>query len=99
MSAWKAVITCLSNRAASVSDVGEKLPLVRNGKIWMKMSATDEAVVKRLGAEVIQSQGIEVDCPVSGGCHRTETGHNNIFAGCDRLTFEMILPLLNKTGR
>ena len=99
MSACEAVITCLSNPAASVSDVGEKLPLVRNGKIWMKMSATDEAEVKRLGAEVIQSQGKAVDCPVSGGCHRAETGHSSIFAGCDRLTFEMILPLINKMGR
>ena len=99
MSACKAVITCLPNPAASVSDVGEKLPLVRNGKIWMKMLVTDEAELKRLGAEVIQSQGKAVDCPVSGGCHRAETGHSSIFAGCYRLTFEMILPLLNKTGR
>ena len=99
MRACEAVITYLSNPAASVSDMGEKLPFIRNVKIWMKMSATDEAVVKRLGAEVIQSQGIEVDCPVSGGCHRAETGHSSIFAGCDRLTFEIILPLLNKMGR
>ena len=42
------------------------------------MLATDEAGLKRLGAEVIQSQGKAVDCPVSGVCHRAETGHISI---------------------
>ena len=69
MSVCEAVITCLSNPAASVSDVREKLPFAVNGKIWMKMLVTDEAELKRLGAEVIQSQGKAVDCPVSGVCH------------------------------
>lgn len=87
MSACEAAITCLSNPAASVSDGGEKLPFVRNGKIWMKMLATDEAELKRLGAKVIQSQGKAVDCQVSGGCNRAETEHIGILAGCDRLTF------------
>ena len=74
----KQVITYLSNPAASVSDVREKLPFAVNGKIWMKMLVTDEAELKRLGAEVIQSQGKAVDCPVSGVCHREETGHISI---------------------
>ena len=55
MSVCEAVITCLSNPAASVSDVREKLPFAVNGKIWMKMLVTDEAELKRLGAVVIQS--------------------------------------------
>ncbi len=99
MNACEAVITCLPSPAASDSVVLEMLPLVRNGKIWMEMSTTDEAEVKRLGAEVIQSQGKAVDCPVSGGCHRAETGNISIFAGCDRSTFEIILALLRKMGR
>ena len=40
-----------------------------------------------------------MDCPVSGGCHRADTGNISIFAGCDRPTFESILPLLTKMGR
>jgi 3-hydroxyisobutyrate dehydrogenase len=40
-----------------------------------------------------------VDCPVSGGCHRADTGNISIFAGCERETFEYILPLLKKMGR
>ena len=65
----------------------------------MEMSTTDEAEVKRLGAKVIEAGGLAADCPVSGGCHRAATGNISIFAGCDRRTFETILPLLTKMGR
>ena len=99
MNACEAVITCLPSPAASDSVMRKMLPYVRDGKIWMEMSTTDEAEVKRLAAEVIKSQGKAVDCPVSGGCHRAETGNISIFAGCDRATFEAILPLLIKMGR
>ncbi|MEL6172166.1 MAG: NAD-binding protein, partial [Pseudomonadota bacterium] len=47
----------------------------------------------------IERGGAAVDCPVSGGCHRADTGNISIFAGCDRETFETILPLLTKMGR
>ena len=40
-----------------------------------------------------------MDCPVSGGCHRADTGNISIFAGCPRPTFEKILPLLTTLGR
>ena len=70
-----------------------------SGKIWLEMSTTDEAEVKRLGAAVIAAGGAAVDCPVSGGCHRADTGNISIFAGCERVTFERILPLLTKMGR
>lgn len=40
-----------------------------------------------------------VDCPVSGGCHRADTGNIAIFAGCERRTFEQMLPLLTVMGR
>jgi 3-hydroxyisobutyrate dehydrogenase len=72
---------------------------VRAGKIWMEMSTTDEAEVKRLGAQVIAAGGAAVDCPVSGGCHRADTGNIAIFAGCERETFDRILPLLTIMGR
>ncbi|SHL48512.1 3-hydroxyisobutyrate dehydrogenase [Roseovarius litoreus] len=99
MQACDAVITCLPSPAASAGVVGQMLPHVAPGKIWLEMSTTDEAEIKRLGAEVIGQGGAAVDCPVSGGCHRADTGNISIFAGCDRATFEMILPLLTKMGR
>ncbi|MCI2398075.1 NAD(P)-dependent oxidoreductase [Aliiroseovarius subalbicans] len=94
-----AVITCLPSPAASAAVMQEMLPEVGPGKIWMEMSTTDEAEVRRLGAEVIAAGGAAVDCPVSGGCHRADTGNIAIFAGCDRATFERILPLLTTMGR
>ena len=94
-----AVITCLPSPAASAAVLKEMLPEVCEGKIWMEMSTTDEAEVKRIGAEVIAAGGAAVDCPVSGGCHRADTGTISIFAGCDRETFERILPLLTIMGR
>lgn len=94
-----AVITCLPSPAASDSVMQDMLPEVRPGKIWMEMSTTDEAEVKRLGALVIAQGGAAVDCPVSGGCHRADTGNISIFAGCDRETFDRIAPLLKTMGR
>lgn len=93
------VITCLPSPAASDAVMQEMLPEVGPGKIWMEMSTTDEAEAKRLGAMVIERGGAAVDCPVSGGCHRADTGNIAIFAGCDRATFERILPILTTMGR
>jgi 3-hydroxyisobutyrate dehydrogenase len=93
------LITCLPSPAASNAVMQEMLPHVRTGKIWMEMSTTDEAEIKRLGALVIAQGGEAVDCPVSGGCHRADTGNISIFAGCERATFDTILPLLTVLGR
>ncbi|WP_298904685.1 NAD(P)-dependent oxidoreductase [uncultured Aliiroseovarius sp.] len=93
------VITCLPSPAACNAVVSEMLDEVCDGKIWLEMSTTDEAEVKRLGAEVIARGGAAVDCPVSGGCHRADTGNISIFAGCDRATFERVLPILTVLGR
>ncbi len=93
------VITCLPSPAASDAVMQEMLPEVGPGKIWMEMSTTDETEAKRLGGLVISAGGAAVDCPVSGGCHRADTGNISIFAGCDRATFERVLPLLTTMGR
>ena len=93
------VITCLPSPTISAAVVDQMLPHVREGKIWLEMSTTDEAEVKRLGTMVIERGGAAVDCPVSGGCHRADTGNISIFAGCDRATFEAVLPFLTIMGR
>ncbi|RED13008.1 NAD(P)-dependent oxidoreductase [Pontivivens insulae] len=94
-----AVITCLPSPAASDAVLQQMLPEIGPGKIWMEMSTTDQAEAQRLGGLVIDAGGAAVDCPVSGGCHRADTGNISIFAGCDRATFERILPLLKTMGR
>ena len=93
------VITCLPTPEASSAVVTEMLPYVEPGKVWMEMSTTDASEVKRLGAQVIEAGGEAVDCPVSGGCHRADTGNISIYAGCGRETFEKVLPLLTHMGQ
>lgn len=93
------VITCLPSPAISAAIIDEMLPEVGPGKTWLEMSTTDEAEIRRLAALVEQKGGTAVDCPVSGGCHRADTGNISIFAGCDRQTFERVLPLLTRLGR
>ena len=93
------VITCLPSPSASNEVLQQMIDFVIPGKVWLEMSTTDEAEVRRLGALVVEKGGAAVDCPVSGGCHRADTGNISIFSGCDRSTFEYILPLLTKMGR
>jgi 3-hydroxyisobutyrate dehydrogenase len=96
------LITCLPSPAASAMVMEAEdgaLAGLGPGKIWAEMSTTDKDEVLRLG-EKVRAVGAEpVDCPVSGGCHRAATGNIAIFAGCERATFETMLPLLTKMGR
>ena len=96
------VITCLPSPAAC-SQVMEAedgvIAGLSEGKIWMEMSTTDEAEVKRIGALVEAAGAMPIDCPVSGGCHRAATGNISIFAGCERAAFDRVLPILTTMGR
>ena len=96
------VITCLPSPAASarvMEDDDGVLAGLRPGTVWMEMSTTDANEIVRLAARVAEQGGAAVDCPVSGGCHRADTGNISIFAGCDRATFERVVPLLTVLGR
>ena len=96
------VITCLPSPAACSAVMEADDGLLKGlsaGKIWAEMSTTDESEVRRLGALVAEKGASPVDCPVSGGCHRAATGNISIFAGCDRETFDRMLPVLTTLGR
>jgi 3-hydroxyisobutyrate dehydrogenase len=96
------LITCLPSPAASAMVMEAEdgaLAGLGTGKIWAEMSTTDKDEVLRLGARVTAVGAEPVDCPVSGGCHRAATGNIAIFAGCERSTFETLLPLLTTMGR
>jgi len=96
------IITCLPSPAASAAVAeGENgfLPALGPGKIWMEMSTTDHAEVIRLGALVEATGAIFMECPVSGGCHRADTGNISIFAGGRREAFERVFPVLQSLGR
>ena len=96
------IITCLPS-PKTCSQVMESddgvLAGIGSGKIWLEMSTTDEAEVRRIGALVEATGALPVDCPVSGGCHRADTGNISIFAGCSRKTLELALPILTTMGR
>jgi 3-hydroxyisobutyrate dehydrogenase len=96
------LITCLPSPAAS-ADVMERpdgiLAGLTAGKIWLEMSTTDADEICRLGALVEARGALAMDCPVSGGCHRAETGNISIFAGGSRAAFERVLPFLKILGR
>jgi 3-hydroxyisobutyrate dehydrogenase len=96
------IITCLPSPAAC-ADVMERtdgiLAGLSAGKMWLEMSTTDAAEVKRLGALAEARGASAMDCPVSGGCHRAESGNISIFAGGSRAAFDRMLPILSILGR
>jgi 3-hydroxyisobutyrate dehydrogenase len=96
------IITCLPSPkiCADVME-GENgvLEGITQNKIWLEMSTTDEAEIKRIGKKVIEKNGIPLDGPVSGGCHRAATGNIAIFVGGKREAFDRILSALTVMGR
>ena len=96
------IITCLPSPAATAA-VAEGpdgfLKELGPGKLWLEMSTTDHAEVLRLGKLVEARGALFMECPVSGGCHRADTGNIAIFAGGPRAAFEAVLPVLTTLGR
>ncbi len=96
------IITCLPSPQIC-AEVMEANDGVINGlsknKIWLEMSTTDEAEIKRISKKIIAKKAIPLDGPVSGGCHRAATGNIAIFVGGAREAFDKILPALSVMGR
>jgi 3-hydroxyisobutyrate dehydrogenase len=96
------IITCLPSPKIC-AEVMEAEDGVINGlsenKIWLEMSTTDEAEIKRISKKIIAKQAVPLDGPVSGGCHRAATGNIAIFVGGERKAFDKILPALTVMGR
>jgi 3-hydroxyisobutyrate dehydrogenase len=96
------LITCLPSPAASAQVMEAPdgvLAGLTAGKVWLEMSTTDAAEIKRLGALAEKLGALVMDCPVSGGCHRAQTGNISIFAGGSRAAFDRVLPILAILGR
>ena len=96
------IITCLPSPKIC-AEVMEAEDGVINGlsenKLWLEMSTTDEAEIKRISNKIIDKKAIPLDGPVSGGCHRAATGNIAIFVGGERKAFDKILPALTVMGR
>ena len=93
------VITSLPSPAASEAVLQQMLPAMAPGKIWIEMSTTDPEGIVDQAARVAATGAVLVEAPVSGGCHRADTGNISIFVGGDRAAFETALPLLTHMGR
>lgn len=95
------IVTCLPSPAASAAvmeGADGVLSALRPGTIWVEMSTTDAAEVRRIGAKVAAAGGHAADCPVTGGVHRAASGNIAILAGCERAVFERLLPVLGLMG-
>lgn len=96
------VITCLpSPSICSQVMEGDNgvIAGLSKGKIWLEMSTTDQAEVVRIEKKVAAKGAFSLDSPVSGGCHRAETGNISILAGGDRSAFDQVLPILTTLGK
>jgi 3-hydroxyisobutyrate dehydrogenase len=96
------IITCLPSPTACSAVMEADDGVIAGlsaGKIWLEMSTTDQAEVRRIGELVAAKGAFALDTPVSGGCHRADTGNISIFAGGDRQAFDIALPLLTTMGR
>ena len=96
------IITCLPSPkiCAEVMEAEDGvISGLTENKIWLEMSTTDEAEIKRISKKIIEKKATPLDGPVSGGCHRAATGNIAIFVGGERKAFEKILPALTVMGR
>jgi len=96
------IITCLPSPkiCAEVMEADDGvISGLSENKIWLEMSTTDEAEIKRIGKKILEKKAIPLDGPVSGGCHRAATGNIAIFVGGERNAFDKILPALTVMGR
>jgi len=95
------IITCLPSISACSKVMESKDGVIKGitkNKIWLEMSTTDEKEVKRIGKIIEKKNCIALDAPVSGGCHRADTGNISIFVGGKRLGFNKVFPFLSYMG-
>jgi 3-hydroxyisobutyrate dehydrogenase len=94
-------ITSLPKPAAVTAVVpGETglLSALAPGSLWIEMSTTDEADMRRY-AEAAAARGIDVlEAPITGGANRAWTGEISILVGGDEAVFERYRPLLGVMG-
>ncbi|MDA9599572.1 NAD(P)-dependent oxidoreductase [Candidatus Pelagibacter sp.] len=96
------IITCLPSTKICAEVMESENGIISGlseNKIWLEMSTTDEAEIKRISKKIIEKKAIPLDGPVSGGCHRAATGNIAIFVGGERKAFDKILPVLTVMGR
>ena len=75
------------------------LAALKPGAVWIEMSTTSVAEIKRL-AELAAAREIAVlECPATGGVQRAARGEMTLLVGGDETVFAAQRPLLEKIGR
>ena len=94
-------ITSLPNPAAVTAVVpGESglLSALAPGSLWIEMSTTDDADMRRY-ADDAAARGIDVlEAPITGGANRAWTGEISILVGGDEAVFQRYRSLLSVMG-
>ncbi|MEQ8356228.1 MAG: NAD(P)-dependent oxidoreductase [Kiloniellaceae bacterium] len=94
-------VTSLPNPAAVTAVVpGDSglLSALEPGSLWIEMSTTDAADMRRY-AEAAAARGIDVlEAPITGGANRAWTGEISILVGGEEAVFERYRPLLAVMG-
>jgi 3-hydroxyisobutyrate dehydrogenase len=95
------VITSLPSPAA-VAAVMEAEDGVLEGlgrdSVWIEMSTTDQAEVRRLATLAAERGAATLEAPITGGCHRAVSGDISILAGGEAGDFARCRPLLEAMG-
>ncbi len=97
----EAVITSLPSPAAvaTVMEGGDGvLAGLGHGSVWIEMSTTDAAEVRRLAALAAERGAATLEAPITGGCHRAVSGDIAILAGGADADFARCRPLLEAMG-
>ena len=83
----------------NISDISKDLGVPKESIRRKVLELQKIGTIKRIGKKVIEKNGIPLDGPVSGGCHRAATGNIAIFVGGERKAFDRILSALTVMGR
>ena len=81
-----AVFTCLPSPSASraVMLAGDgALPHMKQGAVWFELSTVGPDEVASFAKQAARYSVQVVDCPVTGGVHRAESGQMTMFVGAD----------------
>ena len=91
-------ITSLPNPRAVATVVPDLLAALPRGSLWLEMSTTDEAEMRRF-ADQAARKGIDVlEAPITGGANRVWSGDISILVGGDEAVFARHRPILEIMG-
>ncbi len=95
------LITCLPSPKATrsvIEGADGAIHGMKAGLVWAEMSTTGFDEITHY-EKTMKAKGVSViDCPVTGGVHKAESGNISILVGCERATFDKIFPVLAIMG-